>query len=60
VRNLAESYAGALRARFRNDRFAAGNGTVRIVSTATMGGGHDEAGLWVEAVALGYETFNIG
>jgi hypothetical protein len=25
-----------------------------------MGGGHDEGGLWVEAVALGYETFNIG
>jgi len=60
VRNLAESYAGALRSRFRNDRFVAGNGTVRIVSTAPMGGGHDEAGLWVEAVALGYETFNIG
>lgn len=60
VRNLAESYASGLRARFRNDRFAAGNGTVRIVSTAPMGGGQDEAGLWVEAVALGYETFNIG
>jgi hypothetical protein len=60
MRNLAESYAGALRSRFRNDRFAAGNGTIRIASTAPMGGGHDEAGLWVEAVALGYETYNVG
>lgn len=60
MRNLAESYAGVLRARFCNDRFVVGNGTVRIVSTAPIGGGHDEVGLWGEAVALGYETYNVG
>ena len=34
--------------------------SVRITSTAPMGGGHDEAGLWVESVALGYELYNVG
>ncbi len=23
-------------------------------------GGHDEAGLWVESVALAYEIYNVG
>ena len=59
-RDLAETAAAAIRTAFRMRRFAAGNGTVRITSTAPMGGGHDEAGLWVEAVALGYETYNVG
>ena len=59
-RDLAETYAAALRVKFRKDRFAAGAGTVRITSVAPMGGGHTEAGLWAEAVALGYEIFNIG
>jgi Bacteriophage related domain of unknown function len=59
-RDLAETYAAALRSKFRKDRFAAGAGTVRITSVAPMGGGHTEAGLWAEAVALGYEIFNIG
>lgn len=58
-RDLAETYAGALRSLFRNDRFAAGSRTVRITSTAPMGGGYDEGGLWMETIALGYELFNI-
>ena len=41
-------------------RFAAGSRSVRITSTAPMGGGHDEAGLWVESVALAYEIYNVG
>lgn len=60
VRNTAESYAQMLRDRFRNDRFAADVGTVRIRTVAAMGAGQDEAGLWVEAVALGYQIFNVG
>lgn len=59
-RDLAESYAGAIRSAFRMRRFAAGSRSVRITATAPMGGGHDEAGLWVESVALGYEIYNVG
>ena len=45
---------------FRMRRFAAGARSVRITSTAPMGGGVNEAGLWVESVALGYELYNVG
>ena len=60
VRDLAETYTAALRSLFRMDRFAAGSLTVRITSTAPMGGGIDEAGMWVESLALGYEIYNVG
>lgn len=59
-RDVGEAAAEALRDLFRNDRFAAGSRTVRIVTTAPMGGGQDEAGLWAESIALGYQTFNEG
>jgi hypothetical protein len=59
-RNLAEIYAGRLRNLFRNDRFAAGNTTVRITAAEPMGGGHDEAGLWSESLALRYRRYVIG
>ena len=49
-----------IRTAFRMRRFAAGARTVRITATAPMGGGHDEAGLWVESVALAYEIYNVG
>ena len=59
-RDQAETYAAAIRTAFRMRRFAAGSRSVRITSTAPMGGGHDEAGLWVESVALAYEIYNVG
>ena len=59
-RDTSEAAAETLRARFRMDRFAAGSRTVRITATAPMGGGQDEAGMWVESVALGYRVFNTG
>ena len=60
TRDLAETYAAALRALFRMDRFSVGSRSCRITDTAPMGGGHDEAGMWVESVALGYEIYNVG
>lgn len=60
-RDLAETYATAIRAAFRSQTyrlFSAGSLTVRITSTAPMGGGFDDGGLWMETVALGYETYN--
>ena len=59
-RDLAETYATAIRSAFRMRRFAAGSRSIRIVAVAPMGGGHDEAGMWVESVALGYEIYNVG
>ena len=59
LRDTAETYAAALRALFRKDRFAVGSRSCRITSTAPMGGGHTEGGLWVESVALGYQIFNV-
>jgi len=59
-RDLAETYAAAIRSAFRMRRFAAGSRSIRIVAVAPMGGGHDEAGMWVESVALGYEIYNVG
>lgn len=62
-RDLAETYGAAIRSRFRkeNRRFdvAGTNQGVRIVTTAPMGGGHDEAGLWAESIALEYELHNV-
>lgn len=60
MRDLAETYAAAIRSAFRMRRFAAGSRSIRITDTAPMGGGHDEAGLWAESVALGYEIYNVG
>jgi len=62
MRDQAETYAATIRAAFRMRRFAvAGSSSgVRITDTAPMGGGHDEAGLWAESVALGYEIYNLG
>ena len=60
VRDLAETYAAALRNLFRMDRFAAGSRTIRITAVAPMGGGFDEGGMWVESLALAYEIYNVG
>lgn len=60
VRDLAEGYLATVRSRFRMRRFAVGDLTCRITDTAPMGGGEDEAGMWVESLALGYEIFNVG
>lgn len=59
-RDTCEAAAEALRNRFRGDRFAAGSRTVRILEVMPMGGGQDEGGLWVESVALGYQTYSTG
>lgn len=58
-RDLAETYAAAIRSAFRMRRFAAGSRSIRITSVAPMGGGIEEGGGWVESVALGYELFNV-
>lgn len=61
-RDLAEVYAGQIRAAFRSQTyrlFAVGSRQVRITSTAPMGGGYEDGGLWCEAVAIGYEVFNL-
>lgn len=60
TRDLAEGYLATVRARFRGRRFAVGSLSCRITDTAPMGGGQDEAGMWVESLALGYEIFNVG
>lgn len=60
VRDLAETYAEALRNLFRSDRFSAGSRSIRITGTAPMGGGFDEGGAWIETFALAYEVFNVG
>lgn len=60
VRDLAEGYLATVRSRFRMRRFAVGSLSCRITDTAPMGGGMDEAGMWVESLALGYEIFNVG
>ena len=59
-RNTAETYAASLRTGFRARRFTCGDRTIRITSTAPMGDGVDEAGMWAESLALGYEIFNVG
>jgi hypothetical protein len=61
-RDKAETYAAQIRSAFRTAHrtFAAGSRTVRIKSTAPMGGGHDEGGMWAESVALEYEIYNVG
>lgn len=62
MRDIAETYAAAIRSAFRMRRFPVTGSVheIRITDTAPMGGGHDEAGLWAEAVALGYRVFNLG
>lgn len=60
VRDLAETYLRQIRTGFRARRFAAGTGSIRITGTAPMGGGEDEAGMWVESLGLAYETYNVG
>lgn len=61
LRDESQRAAAELRARFRMDRFATSEGrTIQIESTAPMGGGHEEGGLWGEAIALGYLVFNVG
>ena len=60
TRDLAETYLGQIRAAFRMRRFAAGSRTVRITSTAPMGGGEVEGGMWAETIALQYEIFTVG
>lgn len=59
-RDLAETYAAAIRSAFRMRRFAVGSRSVRITATAPMGDGEDEGGMWSESIALGYELYNVG
>lgn len=59
-RDLAETYAASIRSAFRMRRFAAGARSIRITSTAPMGGGFDEGGMWVESLAVAYEIYNVG
>ena len=61
-RDLAETYASQVRIGFRSQTyrsFAVGSRTCRITETAPMGDGEDDAGMWSESIALGYELFNI-
>ncbi len=59
-RNKAESFMEIIRAAFRGRRITLGSRAIRIKSTAAMGSGQDEGGMWVESIALGYERFNTG
>lgn len=59
-RNTAETNAESIRSGFRGRRFAAGSRTIRIDATGSMGGGHDEGGMWAEAIALSYSVLNTG
>jgi len=59
-RDKAESYIEIIRQAFRGRRIALGSRAILIVKTGAMGGGHDEAGMWVEAIALEYKRFNVG
>ena len=59
-RDKAESYIETIRQAFRGRRIALGSRGIRIMRTGAMGGGHDEAGMWVESIALEYQRFNVG
>lgn len=59
VRDSAEADAELLRARFRNDRFAAGSRSIRVTSVQPMGGGLDDGGLWIESIGIAYELYNV-
>ena len=56
----ADTYAEQIRGRFRERRFAAGSRSVLVTSASPMGGGRVAGGMWIEYVALRYETFNVG
>lgn len=59
-RDKAESYIEIIRQAFRGRRIPLGSRAIRILTTGAMGGGRDEAGMWVESIALGYQRFNVG
>jgi hypothetical protein len=59
-RDRAESFIETIRAAFRGRRIPIGTRAIRIKRTGAMGGGQDEAGMWVESIGLEYERFNIG
>lgn len=63
-RDLAEQYATAFRIAATSTthrRFDVGaRGSVVVTNASPISGGHNEGGLWVEAVNLTYQTFNIG
>lgn len=59
-RDKAEAYMETIRQAFRGRRIALGSRAIRIKRTGAMGGGRDEAGMWVESIALEYERFNVG
>jgi hypothetical protein len=59
-RDKAESYLETIRSAFRGRRIPIGPRAIRIVRTGVMGGGQDEAGMWVESIGLEYQRFNIG
>lgn len=57
--DIAETYAKAIRDGFGMARLTmAGGQQIRITATSSMGGGQDDGGMWVEAVALSYQTYN--
>lgn len=59
-RDKAERFVEIVRQAFRGRRIVLGSRAIRIVRTGAMGGGHDEAGMWVESIALEYQRFNVG
>jgi hypothetical protein len=59
-RDRAEVYIETIRGAFRGRRIPIGARAIRIVRTGAMGGGQDEAGMWVESIGLEYQLFNVG
>lgn len=63
-RDTAEAYADQLRKAFRGKRIAFteyGSGRqIFIDAVASMGGGHTEAGMWAESLALAYRVYPKG
>lgn len=60
IRDRAETYLAQIRSGFRMRRFTSGSLSIRVTSTAPLGGGETEGGQWVESLALSYSVFNRG
>ena len=59
-RDKAEGYASAIRNAFRGRYFSAGSRNVLILNSSLAFSGPLEGGMWLEQVALSYETYNVG
>lgn len=59
-RDKAEAFLEIIRNAFRGRRIPIGSRAIRIKRSSAMGGGQDEAGMWVESIALEYQRFNVG